>query len=53
MDKRMDIEITFRLIFGDKAYHIADYENNPKYRREWLNKSIRKFMQDINCLDTI
>lgn len=52
MDTAMDFEITMRILFGKKAYHIASSEANPTHRREWLQKAIRKLTRTINDLDT-
>lgn len=52
MDTAMEFELTMRLLFGEKAYHIADFEANPSGRREWLQKSIRKLTRVVNDLDT-
>ena len=52
MDTAMVFELTMRIIFGDKAYQIASSEGNPAHRREWLQKAVRKFMRDVNDLDS-
>lgn len=48
----MQFEITMRLLFGEKAYQIAGTEANPKHRREWLQKAVRKLLRLANTLDT-
>jgi len=52
MDKAMDFELTMSLFFGEKAYQIAGQEANPKHRREWLQKAVRKLLRKVNTLDT-
>ena len=48
----MEFETTMRLVFGDKAYHIADFHGSAGGRREWLTKVLREFTNDIDKLDT-
>ena len=52
MDTAMHFEQTMGLLFGKKAYQIAGQEANPKHRREWLQKAIRKLLREVNALDT-
>jgi len=52
MDTAYDFELTMRLLFGDKAYHIASSQDSPSQRRKWVQKSIRKLMLIVNDLDT-
>jgi hypothetical protein len=52
MDTGMDFEITMRLLFGDKADHIAGSNYIPKFRNKWLQKAIRRITRDVNDLDT-
>lgn len=52
MGRAMDFEITMRLLFGDRAYHIADLELNQKHRRDWLQKSIKKLRKQVDKVDT-
>jgi hypothetical protein len=52
MDNAYDFELTMRLLFGDKAYQIAGLEDDPSYRRKWLQKAILKLMRIIYSLDT-
>jgi len=40
------------LLLGNKAYQIAGQEANPKHRREWLQKAIKRLMKIFNNLDT-
>ena len=47
----MDFEYSMRQFFGDKAYHISDYENKQETRK-WLLKALKKMMKDIHNLDT-
>lgn len=44
-------EHTMNSIFGEKAHQIAGSINNIKYRKEWLNKTIKKLIKDIDSLD--
>jgi hypothetical protein len=48
----MDFEISMRLLFGEKAYHIADQHGSTKGRRAWLTKAIRMLMREVDALDT-
>lgn len=52
MDTGMRFELTMRLLFGDKAYQIAGTEANPKHRKEWLQKSVRKLLRLVDGVDT-
>jgi len=52
MDTGMEFEVAMRLLFGEKAYHIAGSELNPASRREWLQKPVRKLLRVVNDLDT-
>lgn len=52
MDTPMDFELTMRLIFGKKAYHIAGAESDPVNRRQWLKKAIRRLLRHVDDLDT-
>ena len=52
MDVAMDFEITMRLLFGEKAYHIADQHGSTKGRRAWLTKAIEMLTREIDTLDT-
>lgn len=52
MEIAMVFEMTMRILFGDKAYHIAGAERHPTHRRNWLQKATRKLMRNINDLDT-
>jgi DNA-binding CsgD family transcriptional regulator len=53
VDTAMRFELTMRLLFGDKAAHqIAGLEADPKRRRAWLQKAIRKLMHLVDGLDT-
>jgi hypothetical protein len=37
MDTAMEFELAMRLLFGEKAYHIASSASHPAHRREWLH----------------
>ena len=52
MDTAMHFERTMSLLFGEKAYQIASVEANPKHRREWLQRAIRKLLREVNTLNT-
>lgn len=52
MDVAMDFEHTMRLLFGEKAYHIADLHGSSTGRREWLSKTVRHLVRDVDALDT-
>jgi hypothetical protein len=48
----MEFENTMRVLFGEAAYRIAGTETNPKHRRKWLQKSLRKLLRLVDALDT-
>lgn len=48
----MDFEMTMRLLFGDKAYHIASSGADPARRRNWLKKAVKKMLVQVDDLDT-
>lgn len=52
MDTGMEFELAMRLLFGNKAYHIAGSESHPASRREWLQKAVRKLLRVVNDFDT-
>lgn len=52
MDTAMEFEITMRLLFGEKAYHIADEHGSTKGRRAWLTKALRRFTREVDALET-
>jgi hypothetical protein len=52
MDRAMDFEVTMRVLFGDKADHIASAESNPAERRDWLQKAVKQLTVLANELDT-
>lgn len=52
MDAAMDFELTTRLLFGDKAYQIADQHGSTKSRRDWLMKAIKMLTREVDNLDT-
>jgi hypothetical protein len=52
VDVAMEFEMTMRLVLGEKAYHIADFQGSPGGRREWLTKVLRELTNDIDALDT-
>ncbi len=52
MDTPMQFEITMRLLFGQRAYHIASSQNHHGHRNAWLQKTIRKLLRLVNDLDT-
>jgi len=51
-DVGMDFEMTMRLLFGQRAYHIAGEAMHPPSRRQWLREALRKIMVIVNKLDT-
>lgn len=51
MDVSMEFELTMRLLFGDRAYHIASSHGHPAYRREWLQKAVRKLLRIVNAIE--
>lgn len=52
MDTAMQFELTMRLLFGEKAYHIAGSAGHPAHRREWLQRAVRRLLRLVNTLDT-
>ena len=52
MDTAMEFELAMRMLFGDKAYHIAAQHGNSSARREWLTKALRHLERDVDTLDT-
>jgi len=52
MDTPMQFELTMRLLFGEKAYHIASSHGYPAHRRKWLQKTVRKLERIVNVVDT-
>jgi hypothetical protein len=52
MDAPMQFELTMRLLFGERAYHIASSHGHPAHRRGWLQKAVRKLQRIVNGLDT-
>lgn len=48
----LDFEYAMTLLLGSKADHIASFASNEKYLRKWLRKAIKKFIKDVNLLDT-
>ncbi len=48
----MKFEMTMRLFFGNKAYHIAGQERTAKYRAEWLAKIGKVLLKHIDEIDT-
>ncbi len=52
MDAPMEFELTMRLLFGDRAYHIASSHTHPAHRREWLQKAVRKLLRIVNAIET-
>lgn len=51
-DTPMEFEITMRLLFGDRADHIASSHNHHGHRNSWLRKAIRKLLRLVNDLNT-
>jgi hypothetical protein len=52
MRRHMEFELTFRLLFGDKAKYIEGQELNQKSRASWLRKSIDRIEREVIALDT-
>ena len=52
MSRHMEFELTFRLLFGDRAKYIEGQGLNPKSRASWLRKSIDKIEHEVVALDT-
>ena len=52
MDTAMEFEITMRLLFGERAYHIADEHGSTKGRRAWLTKALRRLTREVDALET-
>ena len=52
MDTAMQFELTMRLLFGERAYHIASSHNNEVHRRQWLQKANREIERRVNRLDS-
>lgn len=52
MDTAMDFEMTMRLLFGERAYHIADEHGSVQGRRSWLAKAMQLLTQEVDKLDT-
>ncbi|MBL4615261.1 MAG: hypothetical protein JKY27_10370 [Magnetovibrio sp.] len=52
MDIGMTFELTLRLLFGEKATHIANQEGDPKARQQWLTSAVKRMYSHVNQLDT-
>ena len=52
MDTAMEFENTMRLLFGEKAYHIADEHGSTKGRRDWMTKALKLLTREIDALDS-
>lgn len=52
MDLGMDFEVTMRLVFGDKAYHIAGQNFDTKARSQWLRRWVKALLRDAMRIDT-
>ena len=52
MTVAMNFERTMRLLFGEKAYHIADEHGSVQGRRTWLTKALQLLTQEVDKLDT-
>ena len=50
--RHMEFEMTFRLLFGDRAKYIEGQQLNTKSRSRWLRKALDKIEQELNSLDT-
>lgn len=50
--RQMEFEMTFRLLFGDRAKYIEGQQLDPKSRSSWLRKSVDKIEREIISLDT-
>ena len=51
-DVAMDFEITMRLIFGERAYHIADEHGHAPSRARWIFKSLKMIRTQVDKLST-
>ena len=52
MSRHMEFELTFRLLFGDRAKYIEGQSLNPKSRANWLRKSIDRIEHEVVALET-
>ncbi len=52
MDTGMQFETTVRLFLGQKAYHIANAEDDKRLRRKWLTKVAKVISVRVNDLET-
>jgi len=48
----MEFELTFRLLFGDRAKYIEGQQANTKSRTAWLRKALDRIERDIDKLET-
>ena len=51
-DVAMDFEITMRLVFGERAYHIADEHGHGPSRARWIHKLLKVVRMQIDKLNT-
>ena len=52
MSRHMEFELTFRLLFGDRAKYIEGQSLSPKSRTTWLRKSIDRIEHEVVAMDT-
>jgi len=52
MSRHMEFELTFRLLFGDRAKYIEGQALSPKSRTSWLRKSIDRIEHEVVAMDT-
>src|SRR5438094_10531177 len=52
MDTAMHFEWTMKLFFGERAHQIAGQQANPRHRREWIQKGIKRLMRIVDTVDT-
>lgn len=48
----MEFELTFRLLFGDRAKYIEGQQANTKSRTAWLRKALDRIEREIDKLET-
>src|SRR5437773_1221488 len=52
MDTAMHFEWTMKLFFGERADQIAGQQANPRHRREWIQKALKRLMRIVDTMDT-
>ena len=48
----MEFELSMRILFGDKASHIAGQHLDPVDRRKWLTKALREVTKRVDDIAT-